>query len=698
MNTKYSATFSVIKFFSPNRALWGNVEAVQGLEQWKEKVVSREELEANLRQNQEKLVILWRNYRHYQSLTNNPILNREDKEHADNMVRIIDGQKEQLNYTMGEYQAALAGIWGSAAEVVKNQPNRTSAETVQWETQMTFSEGVRASNNAWVTDWATLKTAENDKNSWIISYSRKISITPNNAVSEENARYQLNIDLMTKEQWEQGLLKIINYLKQARVDISQYFSDNEIDELFSIIEKSTATHEAQTTEKNINQWTHTEWIHTEENLGSLEETQTMAEEKMQAMERVWLIFGRRYLKDALPYIRQNYRKNPEQAQKFILAVFPNEAKQPNEVTQPWKDGDTVNVDTGIPTPEEFFSQNSDVQITTMINQKQNFSLDDFRLWKFNASPNSFTAYLVKNGLFGEMWKVVHWVRAAQSIQKNPLNLNKFYQYKWDINSNNDVYDSTKKFKLESLSDFESQTVNNIVSNTQLNALKFFDPYGKDVTAQYVSSEKVDFATAIEKWVLIAPPVFNPDNQDFRISFGKSPQIQNRFGVIVDGVAFPIEEYMDVSQKSLWYVQLLRQMRSNRALRRIIEADESKGLRYFNKKFHRQYPTEKIGSNPNKYLHFILGELARATNTPEIASERPEDVPHMMEKIQNEWFFVPIETNWRSRWVIDINGVITQRSLFDNPKNPQKFENVNENQNTSLSTSSSQQQRVQKNSE
>ena len=72
------------------------------------------------------------------------------------------------------------------------------------------------------------------------------------------------------------------------------------------------------------------------------------------------------------------------------------------------------------------------------------------------------------------------------------------------------------------------------------------------------------------------------------------------------------------------------------------------LNYFEKKFSEQYPTEKIGTKPEKFYQVLFEELANATGNEDLRPRDESDVRRIMTRMSNPIFYRPVETAMRQK--------------------------------------------------
>lgn len=72
------------------------------------------------------------------------------------------------------------------------------------------------------------------------------------------------------------------------------------------------------------------------------------------------------------------------------------------------------------------------------------------------------------------------------------------------------------------------------------------------------------------------------------------------------------------------------------------------LNYFEKKFSEKYPTEKIGTKPEKFYQVLFEELANATGNEDLRPRDENDVRRIMTRMSNPIFYRPVETAMRQK--------------------------------------------------
>ena len=112
-----------------------------------------------------------------------------------------------------------------------------------------------------------------------------------------------------------------------------------------------------------------------------------------------------------------------------------------------------------------------------------------------------------------------------------------------------------------------------------------------------------------------------------------------------------------------YWKVFNNMAANPLLAHILRGGQEMSLNYFEKKFSEKYPTEKIGTKPEKFYQVLFEELANATGNEDLRPRDESDVRRIMTRMSNPIFYRPVETAMRQKWILDNAGKITESSIL-----------------------------------
>lgn len=97
-----------------------------------------------------------------------------------------------------------------------------------------------------------------------------------------------------------------------------------------------------------------------------------------------------------------------------------------------------------------------------------------------------------------------------------------------------------------------------------------------------------------------------------------------------------------------YWKVFNNMAANPLLAHILRGGQEQSLNYFEKKFSEKYPTEKIGTKPEKFYQVLFEELANATGNEDFRPRDESDVRRIMTRMSNPIFYRPVETAMRQK--------------------------------------------------
>ena len=133
---------------------------------------------------------------------------------------------------------------------------------------------------------------------------------------------------------------------------------------------------------------------------------------------------------------------------------------------------------------------------------------------------------------------------------------------------------------------------------------------------------------------------------------------------------------------------------------ILRGGQEQSLNYFEKKFSDKYPTEKIGTKPEKFYQVLLEELANVTGNEDLRPRDESDVRRIMTRMANPLFYRPVETAMRQKGILDNAGKITESSILRTlgrqvwEKNQNQTENTNPKSQNSENPEKSQTQKME----
>ena len=97
-----------------------------------------------------------------------------------------------------------------------------------------------------------------------------------------------------------------------------------------------------------------------------------------------------------------------------------------------------------------------------------------------------------------------------------------------------------------------------------------------------------------------------------------------------------------------YWKVFNNIAANPLLAHILRGGQEMSLNYFEKKFSEKYPTEKIGTKPEKFYQVLFEELANATGNEDLRPRDESDVRRIMTRMSNPIFYRPVETAMRQK--------------------------------------------------
>jgi len=112
-----------------------------------------------------------------------------------------------------------------------------------------------------------------------------------------------------------------------------------------------------------------------------------------------------------------------------------------------------------------------------------------------------------------------------------------------------------------------------------------------------------------------------------------------------------------------YWKVFNNMAANPLFAHILRGGQEQSLNYFEKKFSDKYPTEKIGTKPEKFYQVLLEELANVTGNEDLRPRDESDVRRIMTRMANPLFYRPVETAMRQKGILDNAGKITESSIL-----------------------------------